>query len=672
MFPAIKIFFHDHVVFLYNDSTFKITYRLKIHWFLLLLILFYKQDLLAQDVLPEQRLHIDTWPYNLKLNDSIIIEEYVEDKIKPLTSSNDSLIPLLQYIISQSKIIEYKYGVAKGQQLLGMYYSHTGRLSQAITLFKSALETCRNQPELSFLLHSIYNNLGVAYYSLGFNAQAAEYYFKAIGTIGKDKGSVSSIINRYNNLSTVLPDKKQALEYLDKAYNIADSVKNYRQMGIVLQNKSSLYEYLKEHTNAHNAISEAYNIGVVHDDYFLQYMSLIRWGYNYYNLRQFHKALASVLKAQELLPKVPEMNAFHGNAHRILIGEIYINLKNFGAAEKHLLATLDTAKKYGMKEQELNIYQSLFQLYRQKGALEKAINFQSSYLVLKDSLLNEKIAQGINLMEVEHRVSENEKVLMQKEKEVQKRNYQITGISAMVVVMSILLFALYRNMRQKQKAFKSEKEISILKAVIQGEEAERSRIAGELHDGIMVNFSTLKMSLSAVWRSMEKNTEHHKEIGELLSRFEGATKELRRSAHNLMPELLLREGLAGALQYFCSNSQQVVPIEFQQYGELPPIPAQYQLMLYRIVQELVQNALKYARADHILVQLDITDDYLAITVEDNGIGFDFSPGDTRKHMGLHKIRSRIVSLGGDMSVKTAKGKGTSIYIEIALNNLKVT
>ncbi len=647
---------------------------LRIYFFLLLFILLFQQAAFAQREGHERDLNlsIHTWPYNLKLEDSISIKEYLERDIVPLSTNNDSLIPLLQYIISQSKELGYMYGVAKGQLSLGMYYNYSGRLSQAVILFKSAIKICQTHSELSYFLNSLYNALGVTYWNLGLNTQAAEYYFKAIETIGEDKGSIGSIISRYSNLATVLPDKKQGLQYLEKAYEIADSVKDYRLMGVILQNQSLLYASFKQITLADDAIKKAYNIGVMQNDLFLQYMSLIRWGYNYYNLQEFQKALESVQEAQKLLPGVPEMNAFHGNAHRMLLGNIYTDLKQFNVAEELLLATLDTARKYGMKEQEVDIFKSLFWLYKQKGALEKAIDFQSKYIMLKDSLLNEKNTQSISLMEVEYRTAEKEKALIQKEKEVQKRNYQITAAILLVLIMGILLFTIYRNMWHKQKAFKREQEIGILKAVIQGEEAERSRIAGELHDGIMVNFSTLKMSLSAIWKTMSNDKERYEEIGTILGRFDNATKELRRSAHNLMPELLLREGLAGALRYFCHNSQQVVPIEFQQYGTLPPILTQYQLMLYRIVQELVQNALKYAEASHVLVQLDIANDYLAITVEDNGTGFDFSLKDTHKHMGLHKIRSRIVSLGGDMSVKTANGQGTSIYIEIALNNLKET
>lgn len=214
----------------------------------------------------------------------------------------------------------------------------------------------------------------------------------------------------------------------------------------------------------------------------------------------------------------------------------------------------------------------------------------------------------------------------------------IAGSVVGIALLSGIFFVFYRNVRQKHKVLQQEKEIDKLRAAMNGEEQERIRIARELHDGIMVQFSSVKMNLGSILRRMEGH-ERTDELHEVISQLDNATQELRRSAHNLMPDMLLAEGLSGAVRYFCSSLRQSsgITIEFQQYGEVREIKPEYELMLYRIIQELVQNAIKYAAAGQIIVQLDATENLFTITVEDNGAGL------TPKGSNLKKAPGSTVS-----------------------------
>src|SRR5690606_17496656 len=102
----------------------------------------------------------------------------------------------------------------------------------------------------------------------------------------------------------------------------------------------------------------------------------------------------------------------------------------------------------------------------------------------------------------------------------------------------------------------------------------------------------------------------------------------------------------------------------------PQLLPEYELMIYRIVQELVQNALKYAEATRIIVQLDHTDGLFTVTVEDNGKGFDTNTITPIPGSGLHSIRSRINAIGGTIEITSSSGKGTTIYIEMEIVNLQ--
>jgi signal transduction histidine kinase len=198
---------------------------------------------------------------------------------------------------------------------------------------------------------------------------------------------------------------------------------------------------------------------------------------------------------------------------------------------------------------------------------------------------------------------------------------------------------------------------------MEGEERERERIARELHDGIMVQFSSAQMNLSAMIERY--HISDTAELESILVQLENATQELRKSAHNLMPDMLLQEGLAAATHYFCKTLQLStgIKIDFHVIGTMPLIAPEYELMLYRMIQELLHNTIKHAKASYALVQINCHPDILSIIVEDNGVGFD-SDAVKSQGMGIANLKSRIHSLNGNFSLTSNQQSGTSVYIEL--------
>ena len=134
---------------------------------------------------------------------------------------------------------------------------------------------------------------------------------------------------------------------------------------------------------------------------------------------------------------------------------------------------------------------------------------------------------------------------------------------------------------------------------------------------------------------------------------------------------MLQEGLAEATHYFCKNLERSakIAIDFQLIGEISIIAPEYELMLYRIIQELLQNAVKYAKASTILVQLNCQPNLLSVVVEDNGKGIEQKPN-TNKGLGLLGIEKRIKSLNGIFQLFSEINKGTSVYFELETQYLQ--
>jgi signal transduction histidine kinase len=148
-----------------------------------------------------------------------------------------------------------------------------------------------------------------------------------------------------------------------------------------------------------------------------------------------------------------------------------------------------------------------------------------------------------------------------------------------------------------------------------------------------------------------------------------AAQEVRRIAHNMMPDVLIKLGLLQAVQEFCNSisASRQLQVTMLDYGMEQRLSASTEVMLYRIIQELLNNIIKHARATEAIIQFNKLGDRLTVTVEDNGAGFDLEPSDGGVHAGLSSVKSRVNYLNGQLSIDSEKGIGTTILMEFLLN-----
>jgi signal transduction histidine kinase len=293
-------------------------------------------------------------------------------------------------------------------------------------------------------------------------------------------------------------------------------------------------------------------------------------------------------------------------------------------------------------------------------------------------LESEKKEQQLRLAKLETKQKNNDisnykKLLTFKEK---INTYYIIFIFIFIVLIVLLLYA-YKQRAKSMKqgdelhalAMEKEKQnskISTLTALLEGQEQERGRLARDLHDGLGGLLSGTKLQLSSLDLHQSENIEDG--ISKSINQIDGAVEELRRVAHNLMPDLLMKYGLEAAIQEFAtrmSNSALDIHTEFINYSN--SIPEDKQLILYRIIQELVNNAIKHADTSEIIIQISEEENVLHLTVEDNGKGFDPASLDVRKTAGFHNIESRVQFLKGTMNITSELNIGTSIELQIPIH-----
>lgn len=153
-----------------------------------------------------------------------------------------------------------------------------------------------------------------------------------------------------------------------------------------------------------------------------------------------------------------------------------------------------------------------------------------------------------------------------------------------------------------------------------------------------------------------------------LDMIDTAIRELRRVAHNMMPEMLVKFGLDEALKEYCNsiNTTKLVTVKYQSLGMETRLESSVEIIIYRIVQELLNNIIKHAAATAAFVQLIREGHRLNVVVEDNGKGFDTALPVTTLGAGLANVRSRVDYLKGQLAIHAEPGKGTLVNIEFNL------
>ncbi|WP_372755375.1 sensor histidine kinase [Labilibaculum sp.] len=243
----------------------------------------------------------------------------------------------------------------------------------------------------------------------------------------------------------------------------------------------------------------------------------------------------------------------------------------------------------------------------------------------------------------------------------------------MAVAISLLMFfgAFYiRRIFQLQNEIDRERknnEARVLTAVIKTEEKERQRFAKELHDGLGPVLSSIKMCNSALFASV-KNQEHQKIVGKTDQAIDQAILTIKEISNKLSPHILERYGLEKAIKTFFQELHITDRYQVQMNIQLHKKRFDYnvELILYRIIGELINNSIKHASASAIDLSLVLHPQKLQLMYGDNGIGF--APAiSSSQGMGLSNIRSRIKSLDGNIEITSKKNQGVFFKIEIPIS-----
>jgi signal transduction histidine kinase len=329
------------------------------------------------------------------------------------------------------------------------------------------------------------------------------------------------------------------------------------------------------------------------------------------------------------------------------------------------------------------LYEAMAMPYHDMGDFKNAYDCYIKYMTIRDSVYNAEKSKQIIELETKYQSEIRQKEILRLKAEEKRRNALLYTLGAVIL---LLVFSIYfyvrltrknriidgQNLQLKEdkiRELEQERLYLAARSVMEGEEAERTRLASDLHNGLGGLLSGIKINLSSMKENAVITHENVTAFNHALSLLDTSISELRRIAHNLMPETLNHYGLKTAMEDFCTqvapSGQPVISLHF--FGDEIRYSRELELTMYRVIQELVNNALKHSGATTINIQLFSEPGRLSAQVTDNGKGFDIAAAEKgRKGKGIENIRDRITALNGKLDIWSRPDQGTEVSVEIEI------
>ncbi|MBP0904412.1 ATP-binding protein [Mariniflexile gromovii] len=333
-----------------------------------------------------------------------------------------------------------------------------------------------------------------------------------------------------------------------------------------------------------------------------------------------------------------------------------------------------------INEKKINItYQTYFyeiaiKAFKKSNQVKNLTFAQDKLIRINEdiSLINNSYIQNITkkYFENENKLLKQELDLIKNQRE--KQIYFIASVGLIIFSLGIWFFFIQKQKIKNKEiiTLQQQKEIAKLEALMDGEEKERMRLAQDLHDGINGDLSYIKYHLSSIEYESLSN-ENKTLFDKSIDMIDYSCDQVRNISHNLSPTTINDFGLITSLKNYCNKLEGFHPIKinFQHFGNDIKLSKNIETVIYRIIQELVNNIIKHADASEAVVQINSYDDNLFITVEDNGKGFESSQKNAG--IGLKNIASRIAFLNATLE-EEHNANGTTFTINIDLNNIPKT
>ncbi len=543
-----------------------------------------------------------------------------------------------------------------------------------------------------------------------------------------DETKLAYAYNDVGNMHIYFGNGDSATINLLRALPVAEKTDNHRLAANISFNLSAAYNMIDNHSASRDYARKSYQIARSINDSTYMFHSLYNWATQESKLGHVDSALTMFGQCASLAKKLAN-DEFLADVHNN-IGEILYHQRRFSASlheyEKmaeitHRLDdpqfdlylymnrgnTLAALKRYQQANNDLAAAQHIgeelsanfelaqvflfrSELFEKTGDFQSALHFFKRADSLKSTIASEQSLKDIQRLEMQYQTAAKDKTLAEqqaalamRQAALRKKDMVNTALIMGCLLLLGLVLLVYRGIRNRKQLYAKEQELHRQKinelekerqlvaaqALMKGQEEERSRLAKDLHDGVGGLLSGVKLGLSTMKGNVFLSEQNARAVNTIIGQLDNSIAELRRVSHNMMPEALIKFGLKEALENYCENIilSGSLDVRLQTYGLERRLAQDTEIILYRMVQELLNNVIKHAGARQALVQLIREPDKFTLTVEDDGKGFDANDPHLRQGAGLQNIQARAGYVNGVVDIRSRPGEGTSVTVEGNLN-----
>ncbi|SDD66062.1 Signal transduction histidine kinase [Algoriphagus faecimaris] len=501
---------------------------------------------------------------------------------------------------------------------------------------------------------------------------ASRFYFEAIAVA--EYADLDYLADLHHNVGVMFHESdnyEKAIHYYQLAYEQALEQTNPVLQKKCLINMASVNSSMNEYEKAEALFFKSLDIKLDSTiSYNYDYDTYANLGNLYLRQSKYPQAIEYLSKSTEQVPQNPNSEA---NLRFLIDAKLQANdTVGLGNLVQRLNETLTVTSS--AREKSL-LTKTIADYYEKIGAYDQAYEYLKDYISLYAGIIENKKDETFLELEAKY---QNEQLSALIEKRRKQRQLLILGIIASLTVTAIL-YLFYRNRLKYQKLLaKQHEELQMKKiteltqknklvamtSMLEGQEAERLRIAKDLHDSLGGLLSNIKAHFTIIENEIvpldQKDTAERTH-----SLIDIACLEVRRISHNMMPHALSISGLEGALDDLAGHMRTLkydVTLEVHQLPER--LDNTKEITLFRLIQELLSNIRKHASATSVFMQLFGHGKGLQLVVEDNGKGFDFEQAIASGGLGLKSIQSRVEFLDGTIAWDSVPNQGTTVTINI--------
>ena len=591
-------------------------------------------------------------------NDSLALN-YINDAIKQI--QNDKKL--------KGKLIFHK-GML--QRSLKNDFLAIANLKKSVTILKN-IDSAGTIDAL-YWLHRIYQRKGKFPQALQYGYKGLEYS-KAL----KDQNQIIKALLEIGYTYDRMGDYQEAIKWHRKGVKIADATNNnyYKAWGTGLIGIA--YDELQQYDSALYYNKKAILLfKKINEPYFLR-----TW---YSNIANTYTKLKNLKKAETYILKSLNIDIKSTNKSIILINlaKIYIDTKRYKQAEKLLDSAIVIAKRNDQKRFLSEAYMRFHELRKKQQKYGEALAFYVKYKETEDTLLNDKKAEQIAEIKIQYDTAEKENQILtqradlaEQDLTIQQRNFQMYGLIGLVLILGLIGTLFYNQQRLKNRQLLKENKLKDELSIVQTQnklQEQRLRISRDLHDNIGSQLTFIISSIDNLKYISKSADETLKNKLSTINNFASNTiNQLRDTIWAMNKnEIPLADFYNRVLSFIEKAKKAKNNITFNATNSIQSniiLSSVKGINIYRVIQEAINNAIKYAEATKIDVLMEEGENDYTFTVSDNGKGFDIKA--IERGNGLENMQKRIDEIDGKLTITSNPSHGTSIKVSCPKNTMNI-